>query len=109
MDTVFGKGDSIRIAGIFPAELKVKSIESAAKFCECLAKGVSVDFEDVNDDSMYYSIMKEKSGRVCFGHTKYGTGGDRLMAPPIMMDDSNVLKRVYQARASVNARFLNDE
>ena len=92
-----------RITGIWRADFKIRKKADVSEFMDGLAKGI-ISFQDLKDKRFYYTISKDKEGRVSMGYTRYGR--DPLTAPPIVLDASNLVGRIYAARKTVNARFF---
>lgn len=88
----------------FKGAFKVRDLESVHMFMkDCLINGQEYTVPDVDNSSMYYTLVKDSDGQVIFAHTEYG------MFTPIFMQYDNIDRKIYKARKSINAFFFRRE
>lgn len=94
----------------YPAGFRIRSKKDAKEFIEeIMPLDSDVDFFDVHSldpvtkkPLKRYRISKEQSGTVYMGHGWFGKMGS-IWAPPPILDDKNIVNKLYKARKSFNA------
>lgn len=90
---------------ICPSGFQIRSLADAKYFIErCVPRGCALDFHDVTSPRYYFELCVEKSGRVLFGRARCHKS-DSLLSEPMLLDDRDVVHRLYKARKSLNARL----
>lgn len=87
----------------YKSSFKIRDSRSVQLFIEqTLRENEYYTIKDLNDKTMYYTIILEETGRLSLGHTKYGNG----ILPPILMTYDNIPQRIFKARKSFNEYFF---
>lgn len=98
----------------YPVNFRVKSKEHARKLVEdILLPRTEIEFADVESMNAktgrytkYYIVAKDADGRVRFGHGQYvDPSAGELLAPPVLMNDDDVIRKVFAERKSFNAHM----
>lgn len=92
---------------VYPSGYKIRSIADAAEFCKSIFPVGTRDIPDVDDPTHYFSLIKEKSGRVLLGDAHFGT--NPLLAEIPCCDDKDIYRRIYKIRKSINAKFFTED
>lgn len=92
---------------IYPSGFKIRSIADAAEFCKSIFPVGARDIPDVDDPTHYFSLIKEKSGRVLLGDAHFGPAP--LLAEVPCCDDKDIYRRIYAIRKSINAKFFTED
>lgn len=102
----------------YPAHFRIRSKEHAKMLVETiLLPGTDIEFVDIEslnpktgEYTLYYRINKDMDGKPSFGHGRFAdSSANELLAPAILMDDDNVIRKVFAARKSFNAHMKRKE
>lgn len=91
---------------MYPSNLTIKSIASAAEFLRCIKPGNSIEICDVNFPNRYHVFTRTQNGTLYYGTALYGK--DPFLAEPLLMRDireHDIRKTAYRLRKSINAHL----
>lgn len=98
----------------YPAHFRIRSKKHARELVEnILLPGTEIEFVDIESMNSetgmytkYYIVAKDEDGRPSFGHGQFtDTSANELLAAAVLMDDDDVIRKVFAERKSFNAHM----